>query len=253
MSNLDKIKILSQQSYPKGRAFQYPENGNVDKMHSGLAISEADAFNECLSVLDSVLPDNANFTIDDASRWEQFYGLISNGSVSLADRKSAIIRKMNHPGQYPARQSIDFLEQSLRLAGFDVYCYQNLDEQTPEEILGISLDENEMGDVEMGDIEMNSVFTYYSDLFADSEMGDVEMGGIEMNDIVFTNKVVNNIDEIPDEFFNYGDNLRHTFIVGGTPFGTFADVDSNRRNELRQTILRIKPVESVGFLLINYI
>ena len=255
MSKLEKILKLTKQLYPKGAAFNYNLNSFWYKLHKGLAQTESTLFEETEGVLDHILPDNDNFNEFDATIWEKRLGLITNALTPLADRKAAIITKLNHPGIYPALQSIDHLENVLRGAGFDVYCFQNLDEQTPEEVLFDVLEGGEMGDdSEMGDVEMIDPVEYYPDFFSSFEMGDdAEMGDVEMNGFSFNQLVVNNIDEIKDSSFDYYSNLRQTFFVCGNPFGTIADVSNSRKDEFRQLILRTKPVESVGFLLVNYI
>jgi len=258
MATKDKIKDLTRLLYPTGRAFNMPRGGNFDKLHSALAESESDAYESASSILFSILPDNPNFTVDDAEDWERRLGMITNPAVPLPDRMAAIIRKMNHPGDIPARQSWDFLEQSLQLAGFDVYVHENIPETDPATAIAAGIPElGEMGGAgsEMGEIEMGSAFSVYPGLFYISEMGadDSEMGAIEMGGIEYKNKVVNEINEYIDSLFPIVGNYRSTFYIGGQNFGTFADVDVNRKDEFRQTILRIKPAHSVGLLLINYI
>jgi hypothetical protein len=74
-----------------------------------------------------------------------------------------------------------------------------------------------------------------------------------MDGIYYNNLIANRIDESLDVTFDIGSNLRATFFVGGETLGTFADVDIQRKEEFRQLILKLKPVQSIGFLLINYI
>lgn len=238
MAVQDKIKKIFKQLYPKGRAFRMPKNGVNDKFHDAVSVSVAQAYSDNLSTLDVILPDNNNFTADDATRWEERLGLIVNPSVSLAERKLAIIRKMNHPGTIPARQNWEYLQNQLQSAGFDLYVYENIFypgpvTKNPTEILGaftVGLWEHgieaEMGAVEHGDFTSGSVY------------GDC---------------VANYVDEDLDQWFDTGDNLRNTFFVAGPYIDDIADVDVNRKEELRQLILKIKPTQTVGFLFVNYI
>jgi len=230
-----------------------PTDGTFDKLHSAMAESESDAYSAAESILDSILPDNDNFTVDDAEDWERRLGMITNPLVSLDDRKAAIIRKMNHPGDIPARQSWDFLEQSLQLAGFDVYVHENIPEQTIFGLLQPSSGTIQQGQGQQGQAQQGTVITANPGLFTPFQQGQAQQGQMNQGGYIYGNKVVNNIDESLDFYFNIGSNWRSVFWIGGPNLGDFANVDVNRKDEFRQTILRIKPVQSVGVLLINYI
>ncbi len=125
MSTLEKIKKLGKTLYPTGRAFKIPFEGVFDKLNSALSESETRAFDDAVSILDSALPDNDNFTTGDATDWERRLGLITNPAVPLSDRKLAIIRKIRHPGNIPARQNFLYLQGQLQDAGFDVFVFEN--------------------------------------------------------------------------------------------------------------------------------
>jgi len=234
MALQDTILKLTKQLFPTGRAFKISDDSFKQKLFNGLSKSEARAHADAMSILDSTLPDNNNFSADDATDWEKRLGLISNGLVPLADRKAAIIRKINHPGSIPARQNYRYLEGQLQAAGFDVYVYENIfpdgmggfETRTPADVSGVP-----SGFVMHGDIQH----------------GDAQHG------IVFNKIIANNIREDIDADFNIGNNLRSTFFIGGSPIGTYADVDVQRKDEFRQLILRVKPVQTVGFLFINYV
>jgi hypothetical protein len=248
-----KLKKITKQLYPTGRGFRIPTNGIMERLHDALIVSESRMIQDALATLDVILPDNDNFTVDDAQRWEQRLGMISNSAVSLADRKAAIIRKMNHPGTILARQSHDYLQDSLRLAGFDVYVHENIPEQTIEDLLYPSSMTGQQGDGQQGDFEQGDVYTSYSSLFQIVEQGMIQQGDFQQGEFLFLNKVANHIDENIDSIFPIVGNYRSTFFVGGEVLGTFANVDANRKDEFRQLILKIKPVQTVGLLLINYV
>jgi hypothetical protein len=202
---------------------------------NGLHASEARALADGLAILDAALPDNDNFTTGDATAWETRLGLITNTTVSLVDRKLAILRKMAHPGTVKARQNYLYLEGQLRAAGFDVYVYENrfpngsgsYMTKTPFEFSGMAGGGNQLGD---------------------HQLGDAQFG------ITFLNKIANYIEESIDFNFDPTTNLRCTFFIGGAyaSYGAFADIPSNRKDEFRQLILKIKPVHTCGFLLVNY-
>jgi len=188
-----------------------------------------------VSTLDSALPDNANFTADDATAWEKRLGLITNSDVPLADRKLAIIRKMNHPGSIPARQSPEFLQRELRAAGFDVYVYRN---RFPDG---------------MGGYITKDPLTVTGGIGGTNRQHGQFQHGQAQHGSAYTNLIVNHIEEEKDAIFDIGSNLRSTFYIGGTPIGTFANVDADRKAEFRQLILKVKPAQTVGFLLVNYV
>jgi len=236
MATGDKITQLTKQLYPKGRAFNMPVDSIFEKLHAAITLSEARAYNDSIATLNVILPDNMNFTADDATRWEERLGLITNTSVSLADRKLAIIRKINHPGTIPARQNWLYLQEQLQAAGFDVYVYENIfagTTMTPTDILGAAI-------VGIAEHDPNL------------EHGQAEHGSIETGS-VYEDCVANYIDELLDAWFDVGANLRNTFFIAGPYIDQFADVELIRKEEFRQLILKIKPVQTVGFLFINYV
>lgn len=235
MAVIDQIKKLKRQLFPTGLAFKFPDFGYADGLQSAFSVSEAQAYSDALSILDSILPDNDNFTDEDATAWEIRLGLIVNPAVPLVDRKLAIKRKMNHPGGIPARQNYRFLERELRAAGFDVYVYENRFATYPDGY-----------DVINPLTASGGVGVVYS------RHGLIRHGRPSRHGGHYQNIVVNHIDEATDWAFDIGTNFRSTFFIGYTPFGTFANVDSDRKNEFRQLILRVKPVQTVGFLLVNY-
>lgn len=231
----DKILALTRQLYPTGRAFKMPVGGFFEKLHIGLAMSEERAWNDAVAIKNVILPDNDNFTTDDATKWETRLGLITNNAVPLADRKLAIELKMNHPGTIKPRQNWRYLQKQLRDAGFDVYVYENrfplypsgYETQDPLILTGgVGGNINQHGDFQHGDAEHGSGFNF---------------------------KVVNSIDPDIDASFDVGNSLRWTIFIGGNPIGTFANVDADREKEFRQLILQKKPVEIVAFLFVNYV
>ncbi len=236
MQLMDRLMALTRQFYPTGRAFRMPFGGYLETLHFALNISEMQAYNDAVSILNDILPDNDGFTEGDATDWERRLGLITNPAVSLEDRKKAIARKMNSPNRNPARQNYLYIEEQLQLAGFDVYVFENIFPnypsgyitQTPYEVSGSS--------------EIITLMQH-----GDFQHGDQEHGGF------YNNKIVNYINEIDDYSFNIGQNFRCTFFIGGNPLGTFANVPEARHDEFRQLILTLKPVQTVGYLFINYI
>lgn len=234
MSNfITQISKLTRQLFPTGRAFGNKENGINKKLYSVSNKNIAKLSDDSVSVLDSILPDNDSFTADDATRWEERLGMITNTAVSLADRKAAIIRKMNHPGDIPARQSRDYLEERLQAAGFDVWVYE-YNGLTPAQNFGI---------LRSGIAEHGLLVQHQTGL----------PHGDSSNGAVWQNTIVNHVNEDLDQYFNVGTNFSRTFMISNNPLETPADVDVNRKEEFRQLILRLKPAKSVGFLNVNYV
>jgi len=235
MSIIDEIRQLTRQFYPKGRAFKMPYTAYLDSMHKALAISETQAYQDACAILNSILPDNDEFTEDDATDWERRLGLITNDAVSLVDRKLSIKRKMNHPGDIPARQNYLYLQGQLQAAGFNVYVY-----------------ENRFSDGIGGYTTLNPGLLAYGQGLIQIQHGDIQHGYPIQGGYRFQNIIANHIDEQLDWLFDFGTNMRSTFFIGGSSLGTYANVDEDRKKEFRQLILKIKPVQAIGFLFINY-
>ena len=272
---------LTQRFYPKGRAFKIVSGSTKEKLHSALAESENDAYEDGLAVLDSILPDNPNFTAEDATDWERRLGLISNPFVLLSDRMLAIKRKINHPGTIPARQHYKYIEGQLQAAGFDVIVTENRFPLSPT--LPTQMGLAEMGVDEMGGDVANpdpyGVIDPYSQTSQVEQMGLTEMGVGTMGGFYTINPfeiVANNIDpdldadfftdtvisEMGDQTFmgdaqmsqtvDYLDKLRFTFFVSGNAFPSDAIIAFDRKAEFRQLILKLKPANTVAFVYAEY-
>lgn len=231
------ILSLTKKLYPTGRAFKMAQGSNLERLHLGLLMSEDRAFNDALSVLHSILPDNAFFTADDATDWERRLGMISNPLVDLEDRKLAIARKLSYPGVQPAHGHYLYLQDQLQKAGFDVYVYENRFPNYPDDgtyytqtPFEVSLDLTILDEVQHGDIQH----------------GDSQHG------YRYNNVIANHIDEELDKDFDVGSSWRSTFFIGGNPLGTNAFVPLIRKDEFRELILKVKQVQDIGFLFITY-
>lgn len=238
MLSVDRIVKLTRQLYPNARPFKMPYGGILERLHAALAKSEARAYDDAYSVLNSAIADNPNFTEGDATDWERRLGIANGNGSTLPDRMMLINQKINYPGTAAPRQNYLFIQDQLRAAGFDVYVYENkFDDgagnfitKTPEQII----DPANTGTV-------HSIGTQHG--------AGVYHGYINP---VFTNKVVNHIEEEKDQYFIVGSNYRSTFFIAGSTITTFANVPASRKVAFRQLILQLKPVQTVGFLFINY-
>jgi hypothetical protein len=232
----DQLLSLSKQLYPKGRAFSMYEGSELEGLHIGLGKSEERAYNDATSILFDILPDNAGFTLDDAADWERRLGLITNLAVPLAARMLLIKQKMNQPGPNPAKGSYLYLQEQLNLAGFNVTVYENrflnypsgYTTLTPEQLTGLNIFKN---------YNRHGQFNH----------GSRQHGGY------YNNLIVNHIDEYLDSFFGFVGDWRNTFYICGSPAGQYANVPIAQKAQFRQLILKIKQVQTVGILLINYV
>jgi hypothetical protein len=227
-----KIKNLTNKLYPTGRAFQ---RGLIkEKLNEGLALSEERAYNSSLSIFDSILPDNDNFTSQDATDWERRLGLPTNNLVDLEDRKLAILRKMNHPNDVIARSNFAFLQEQLRAAGFDVYVFENI------------FDDGFGNKITKSPQEFGGVGSLFYQMGGNSQMGMIQMG------TYYGQFIANDVNEDIDSSYILPLVYESTFFIGGSPLGTIAYVPIERKNEFRQLVLRLKPVQCIAFTFINY-
>lgn len=208
-----------------------PFSGKFEGLYRALAVSEAQAYSDLTAILYSLIPDNDNFTADDASDWERRLGLYSNPNLSLATRKAAILRKMKDPGVNPAKQHYLYLQFQLQTAGFDVWVHENRFPDSPS------------GYVTMTPSEFTNTIGV--------QHGDFQHGDQQHGEQSF-DYVVNYIDKTLDSGFDIGGNLKATFFIGGEVAGSYATVDAEREDEFRHLILQLKPVNSLAYLIVNY-
>ena len=82
----------------------------------------------------------------------------------------------------------------------------------------------------------------------DWQHGD-QQHGVALNP---EDRIINYIDKEDDATFDVGSNLRSTFFIAGATLATTANVLASREEEFRQLVLKIKPVQTVAFLNINF-
>lgn len=234
MNFFDQIIQLTKQLLPTGRAWKVPVGGDFEKLIRALAVSEAQFYEDARSILHSLLPDNDNFTEDDATDWEERLGLITNVLVPLAERKLAIKRKLAYPGKNPAKSHFKYIEDQLQKAGFNVYVYENIFPVYPT------------------GFESVSPVTINPNIFSEFQLNDQQLGNLQLGGYI-NNQVINHISEDVDLQFDVGNNFRCSFFISADPLGTYADVPLARKDEFRQMILRLKQVQNVAYLFINYI
>lgn len=235
MARNEQIQKILKQLQPRGRAFEVKKGTNVDRLFSVFASSIGDSVDSVESILDEILPDNPNWTSEICAKWEKRLGMvIQTDDVPVADRIEAIKRKYTHPSNILARQSVDYLQDEIRLAGFsNVYVHENIPRSYPQNFVG----SNVTG------IAVTSATTEHA---VDIVHGNVTFGSL------WENVVANHIDESRDAWFDVGSNTSDIFYIGGANIGDFINIDSNRKSEFRQLILKLKPITDVAILFVNY-
>lgn len=219
--------------YPTGRVWNMSENSNFFKLHKGLNTLILAFLEDSYATIDSSFPDNANFTIDDATLWEYSLGLTLSPDLDLESRKKAILRKKAFPQNKKARQDIKYIETQLNAAGFNVKLYENvfydddgnLYYKTPSDILN-----NQVSLVQHGGTTQHGNGTQHG-------------GG---NSEVIANS-------IQQEDYNPGGNLWATFFIAGNSINETAYVPKIREKEFRELVLKLKPAHLVAYLFINYV
>jgi DNA-binding beta-propeller fold protein YncE/uncharacterized protein YmfQ (DUF2313 family) len=260
----DDILALSKQLHATGRAWWINFKTDLYNLYKGLSYSESRAVEYAESILDSILPDNDNFSTEDAANWESALGLIINENISLEERKAAILRKMQHPGNVPARQHYLYLEYQLQLAGFDVYVTENrFETATPgvyevldPDSINVSFVQmgagSQFGRVQLGGGQGTAVYTILgnhideskedvnlNDIISASQFGSAQMGG--------ATQLSSGLGYSRDEL------LRSTIYISAKNLAGNANVPVNRKDEFRELILKIKPAHTVAFLFVNYV
>jgi len=220
--------------FPTGRAFRIHEGSNKERFFTAFSDVENEFFNDVMSTLDSLLPDNDNFTSEDATIWETRLGLITNLATPLADRKLAILRKMASPGVNPAKAHYLWLQQQLQDAGFAVYVHENKFPSYPSGYTRVepsTLNPSIFSDVEQG-------------MF---EQGQVQQGGY------YKSVVANSIYNSEDIGFNFGNDFGGVFFIGSSTIGNYVNVLASRELEFRQLLLSLKQINTAAILFINFV
>ena len=269
----NQIKTLYSQLYPTGRAWNFAResllilnqeviftdgqdndftDGQDNDFISQVSVQVADSnkviiadtkvfidlYKDVISILDIILPDNDNFDFNDAQNWERVLGLISS-DLTLDDRKSAIERKLTYPNGIKERATAEFIQNQLQTAGFNLFIQENRftdgsdswNQQNPDDIgLNYSICANY--------IEEGKDNLFFQQEIIDSQYGFAEYGFAEYDGRMSA--------------FTPTD-LIYIFFIGGETFPSIVNVPLERKTELRQLILKLKPAHSVAIMYVNYI
>lgn len=219
---------LVRQLYPTGRAFIIPEGGVWENLHKAINTSFLRLITDALLTIDANIPDNENFSLEDAKVWEYRLGLFENPPIPLQERMKAIRRKMAYPSNIIARQHPLFIQHQLQLAGFNVYIHENkfyengeLVHKQPDEIIDLGFEPTQHGGGTQHGVQHGSA-------------------GFEL----IANK-------IGAESYGVG-NLWATFFIGGEQLGEMATVPEVRKREFRELVLKLKPAQTAAWLFIEY-
>lgn len=236
VGNINLPKILTNlfhQLYPTGRAFYMPKGGIADATHTAFNTSLIRLIQDANSTIDSTFPDNVNFDENDCALWEYRFGITTNLSTSVADRRAAIFRRMGRGRNVPARQHRNYIEYQLQTAGFDVYVYENgfieggvKVYKKPQDIIALNL-----GLIQHGEPTQHGI-------------GSQHGGG--NSQLIANSYKPNELHSVSDE------TLWATFFIGGATLGAMADIPSDREEEFRELVLKLKPAHLVAFTFINY-
>lgn len=228
------LSDLASQLYPTGRAWYMLKDGIMEKVHLALNMSFIRLIDDSKLTIDSCFPDNTNFSEDDCALWEYRFGMKTNLLLSVEVRREAILRRMARGRNVRARQHITYLQYQLRLAGFDVYLYENAfivdgarTFKRPQDILAL-----------MPDNVQHSLTTQHG-------LG-VQHGGVSP-EVIANSYKRNELYSVEDEY------LWATFFIGGATLGTAAEIPESRLEEFRELVLKLKPAHLAAFTFINYI
>lgn len=230
----DIFSNLASQLYPTGRAFYMQKGGVMDNTHLAFNRSFIRVISDARLTIDSTFPDNENFSADDCTLWEYRFGMVTDTTLSVQQRRAAIYRRMSRGRNVPARQHQSYIEAQLQLAGFDVYVYEN-------------------GFIEGG----VRVYKKPEEIIAGSA-GEVQHGGLSQHGIGMqhgggTSQVIANSYK-PNEVFSVSDSkLWASFFIAGSTLGSIAEIPAKREEEFRELVLKLKPAHLIAFTFINYI
>lgn len=230
----DIMSELATQLYPTGRAFYTKKGGFKDRMHLAINVSFIRFINDAQGTIDSVFPDNVNFTAEDCTLWEYRFGMVTDESLPVSVRREAINRRMGRGRNVRARQHRNYIEYQLQLAGFDVYVFENgfieggvKVYKNPQEVALLS-----PGELQHGGTTQHGIGTQHG-----GSSAQVIANSFEANEVF----------SVPD------DKLWATFFIGGAALGSSAEIPNSRQEEFRELVLKLKPDHLVAFTFINYV
>jgi uncharacterized protein YmfQ (DUF2313 family) len=220
LNEIDIVK-LKKQLLPTGRAFNVPTGGVFEKLLFSLSGEEISAYNAAMGILNEIIPDNSEFSTDEAARWEKILSISAAENDSLSNRKKVILRKMQFPGLAKGRQHKNYLEGQLRDANFNVRIY-----------------------------EYNDVKNYFKTVVHSATLPHSQR--IRHGSLIipsYTGIIANYLDGSLETIVPASiENLRNVFWIAGETFNQFVTIPPYRVEEFRHIVLTIKPLHTVAFI-----
>ena len=261
MDFLGLILKLTDRFYPSGRAFKIFSGSWKESFYKALSMSESRAYSDARGIFNSILPDNDLFSVGGVAFWERRLGVFGNENSLLEERKQAIFRKINHPGEAKARQHFLYIQGQLQKAGFNVFLHENIFQpgsyaKNPIEIVGTTGSAFHSENLQHGQTQLGRIII---NIIANSIDQKIDDDFVWQK--IFTEKISrhsNNvfhgeIQHTPTDSEFIESNYRNMFYIGGEVLGTYATIPKEREIEFRSLVLSLKPVQNIGVLLINYI
>lgn len=249
------INDITEKLFPTGRAHKVGKVGDDMK----LALSDSvDRLNYSIdNLLNGVLPDNSQFNIDWVLRHEKMYALSAYDSDTLQDRIDRIIYHLTpFPRDYGIL-SLESIQNEIDNSGWGgiLYVHENLGGLYPHDVLPPLSFPPQLGDGQLGDYQLGT-FKYdvdYPQFYDFFQLGGFQLGDSQLNNFPqFNNKIGNSLNKVDDLFVNLSP-IENTFYMCGLNLGDIVVLPKSDEIPLRQLLLDIKPLNSVGFLLIEYV
>lgn len=249
------INDITEKLFPTGRAHK------VGKVGEDMRLALSDGVERVNDSIDNlthgVLPDNPNFTIDWVVRHEKMYGLSVYPGDTLQIRVTRILSHITPINQEYGSLSLDSIQNEINNNGWSgiLFVHENPNGFYPQQVLPQLSYPPQLGDNQLGDSQIGT-FDYISDypqFFVRSQLGDNQLGGVQLGTPPqFNNKIANSLKRYDDLFVNLSP-IENTFYVCGQNLGDIVTLPQSDEIPLRQLLLNIKPLNSVGFLLIEYV
>lgn len=234
--------------FPKGSAWNFSRD--FDLLIKGMAYNYQNIYDESKNL--AFLRAPLLTPLIDELLFE--YGISRNPLISEAEQRARLLSISTALGA----QGPDYLENRLRLSGFDLNVFEQSIEGSgaaicgepnatcgePEAICGSNaqiLDPNDLLNVSFFTIcgESEAVCGEPEAIMGQAG-GDLIVNGEEYDDII-------DVSLTPES--NYG----FIFYIGGENFGDFADVPASRKKELERLILKYKPLHTWCGLFVYYV
>ncbi len=246
---------VTDQLFPTGRAHKVQAVG--ERTRDAITDGINDLDNGINDLLNGVLPDNSGFTVEWCERHERMYALPSYNSDTLQDRIDRIIAHLTPPNPEYGYLSLEAIQNELNANGWNgiLYVYENLTGLFPQQVLPQLSFPPQLGNGQLGDFQLGT-FNFASDypqFFTQYQLGDFQLGASQLGSAPqFNNKIANSVNRYDDLFVNLYP-ISNTFYICGPNLGDIVILPLSDEVKLRTLLLEIKPLNSVGFLLIEYI